>query len=442
MTDSSKTIIFRGLEKKEEILFKSFLNLVKNDLTCELELIKDPNALLDEADYLIADSDYQLSEEEETMAPLPTLRVGADAAQEAADYLVRPVQWSDFKEGLIALELAGIVEPSTDEGRLLPTDFSLEAPDADDQGSLIDKEDETQSFVEATAYNFELDKMTVDDNSFTNSEYVKAAADDVKGFHQEDGSPQAVMLMSDDESANSNSVLVIETNSLDAWDMDDSEFDELHSHSVETPSELELPDLSTRERKVAKTKLATGTAVESYAEMWMTEQEVMAGPQTLLVVRPGERKVYSAKEPGRWIVSMRKKELTSVPLADNWKATDDLKAYPLERLIWINALVGRHDHLDDEMSDNQEVMLLKWPHFELLELDNALLKMTTMLFVAPESAYSLMQKTGEGRAVVYGMLNACKELDLLASESQIRKITARKNDDESGVFGKLKDAFR
>ena len=454
MTDVVKKIVFRGLEKKEEILFKSFLNLVKNDLDYTVELIQDPDALLDDADIVIADAEYQLTDEESTMAPLPTLKIGTDHSMSASDYLVRPVQWSDFREGLLnlgsnstesAMDDGAPAEEANDE-RLLPTNLSLEMGDAgvdtDVHDDIDEDEEVSRSFSDASDYNFELDKMSVDYHSFTNSEYVKAAADDVKGFHEDKSEPEAVMLVSDDESANSNSVLVIETNSLDAWDMEDSEFDDLHSHSVETPSELEMPDLSAKERKAVQGKLAAGSAVESLSEMWMSEQEVMMGPQTLFVVRPGERKVYSSREPARWILAMRNKELTSVPLANDWKPAGELKAYPLERLIWINTLVGRSDKLDDGISDTQEFMLMKWPHFELLELDNSLLKMTTMLFVGPESAYSLMQKTGLGRAVVYGMLNACKELDLLATQEQIKNLSAQKVEQESGVFGKLKDAFR
>mgnify|MGYP006897240310 CR=1 FL=1 len=75
MTDVVKKIVFRGLEKKEEILFKSFLNLVKNDLDYTVELIQDPDALLDDADIVIADAEYELTDEESTMAPLPTLYI-------------------------------------------------------------------------------------------------------------------------------------------------------------------------------------------------------------------------------------------------------------------------------------------------------------------------------------------------------------------------------
>jgi len=87
-------------------------------------------------------------------------------------------------------------------------------------------------------------------------------------------------------------------------------------------------------------------------------------------------------------------------------------------------------------------MLTSWPHFELLELDNNLLKITTMLFVAPESAYSLMQKTGESRAVVYGMMNACKELGTLVSPDQIDQKDFKVPAQEEGMFGKIKDVFR
>jgi len=444
VSSKAKKLIFKGLEKKEQILFKSFLNLVKNDLSYEVELIQDPDTPLDEADLVIADTAYVFTAEEKKMSALPTIKVGEDSSLASERYLLRPVQWSDFKEGLLHVNFVGGEDELFEDQRVLPTKIALEIGLDDDEEELDEDEEVSRSFSDASDYNFSLDKMSIDYHSFTNSDYMKVV-DDVKGFNEdevEEETPQAVVLVSDDESANTNSVLVIETNSLDAWDMEDSEFDDVRTQSVETPSELELPELAAKERKAVQGKIAAGTTINPSTELWMTEQEVLAGAHTLFYIRPSERRVYSTREPGKWIKALRNKELTSVDLQQNWRPSGDIKAYPLERLIWVNTLVGRNEKLDDDVADNEEFMLETWPHFELLELDNVLLKITTMLYVGPESAYSLMQKTGESRAVVYGMLNACKELGMLLPADQVEHQNPAVPAQEEGMFGKIKDVFR
>lgn len=443
MTSTTKKLVFKGIEKKEQILFKSFLNLVKNDLNYDVELIQDPDAPLSDADLIIADAGYTLSAQERKMAALPTLKIGEDANLMGDGYLLRPVQWSDFKDGMAHLNFDQAGEELFEDQRVLPTKISLEiGGDNDSEDDFDEDEEVSRSFSDASDYNFSLDKMSIDYHSFTNSDYVKVV-DDVKGFNEdEDDAPQAVVLVTDDESGSSNSVLVIETNSLDAWDLSESEFEDLPSQTVESPSELELPELAAKERQEVRGKIASGTTVNTKTELWMTEQEVLAGSHTLFVVKTSERKVYSSREPGKWIKAIRNKELISVDIAGDWKPSVDMKVYPLERLIWVNTLIGRCEKLDDDVTDSQEFMLKSWPHFELLELDNALLKITTMLFVAPESAYSLMQKTGESRALVYGMMNACKELGTLVDPIDIERHNLEVPAQDEGMFGKIKDVFR
>ena len=89
-----------------------------------------------------------------------------------------------------------------------------------------------------------------------------------------------------------------------------------------------------------------------------------------------------------------------------------------------------------------EYILEKWPHFDLIELDNMLLKLCTMLYVKPESPYSLMQKSGYSRTIVFGFVNACQEADILreAEEFNLEKFSEMNADE--GMFGKIKDVFR
>ena len=78
-------------------------------------------------------------------------------------------------------------------------------------------QEETDDF-EPINHEFELDNMSIDYASHTNSDYMKVV-DDVQQFKlEEEELPSAMLLVTDDESNSTNSVLVIETNSLDAWD--------------------------------------------------------------------------------------------------------------------------------------------------------------------------------------------------------------------------------
>ncbi|MBL4672980.1 MAG: hypothetical protein JKX81_12030 [Arenicella sp.] len=98
--------------------------------------------------------------------------------------------------------------------------------------------------------------------------------------------------------------------------------------------------------------------------------------------------------------------------------------------------------LASALDSQTEYILECWPHFDLLELDNMLLKLCTMLFVRPESPHSLMQKSGYSRSVVYGLVNACNELDILRVSAEFALDKFSESDVDEGVFGKIKDVFR
>ena len=53
MTTEIKYLTFKGIEKKEQILFKSFLNLAKNELEYQVVILKAGHG--DDPDILILD---------------------------------------------------------------------------------------------------------------------------------------------------------------------------------------------------------------------------------------------------------------------------------------------------------------------------------------------------------------------------------------------------
>lgn len=440
MTTETKYLAFKGIEKKEQILFKSFLNLAKNELEYQIIILKENSESQESPDIVIVDSSYQFSPEEQMLNGLPTIKVGNEL-DEAAGYIVRPVQWSDFKIELTRLDLAAVAEESeapVDGALPKSMEFAIV-----EMGERSEADTDTDESDDAEEYDYELDNLSIDYHSFTNSEYMKVV-DDVQGFHDDDEEvevPRNVVLVTDDESASNNSVLVIETNSLDAWDMseseidDDADFDEDSIDSDSSYIDLQLEAALTK-------RLDGGSVVEPGDEFWATDVEIYSGRESLLYIKPERDLVYSYSEPGKWVAALRKKTLTKVDLETKWRPSDELSAFPISSLAWANTIATRSGSLARGLDSQTEYILERWPHFDLLELDNMLLKLCTMLFVQPESPYSLMQKSGYSRTVVYGLVNACHELDILrvSDDFDLEKFSEMNADE--GVFGKIKEVFR
>jgi len=473
VTAEIKHLSFKGIEKKEQILFKSFLNLAKNELEYQVVILKDSDVSGQQPDIVIADSSYNYKDDESDLGALPTIRIGNDSSN-ASSYIVRPVQWSDFKTELTLLDLDADYQPKIEGSDALPKEMEFAIVEMDEKS---ESDDETsEDYSEDENYDYELDKLSIDYHSFTNSEYLKVV-DDVHGFKGEDSiqidddvevlqevevldeivpeepvqqeaqevSPptQPVILVTDDESASNSSVLILETNSLDAWDMSEASFeegaeDDIENHSIDSDSSYVDAAL---EAEITK-KLKSGSEVSPGTEFWLDDAEIYSDRQCLLFIKPERDMVYAANEPGKWTALIRQHTITKVALSDQWRPTNELKAYPVSSLIWANTIATKSGALIAGLDSQTEYILESWPHFDLIELDNMLLKLCTMLFVKSESPYSLMQKSGYSRTVVYGLVNACHELGILkvASEFDVEKVSQTNSQD--GMFGKIKDVFR
>ncbi len=448
MSAEIKHLSFKGIEKKEQILFKSFLNLAKNELEYQVVILKDSDMSGQQPDIVIADSSYQFSDDEADLGFLPTIRIGNEPS-EASLYILRPVQWSDFKTELTRLDLDAEYSPQSSNDQLLPQEMEFAIVEMDEK-SESDSKDNSGDYDEAENYDYELDKLSIDYHSFTNSEYLKVV-DDVKGFKDKDGEVvdapvdpnQPLVLITDDESASNNSVLILETNSLDAWEMSESEFDEDANDQLDEDTlESESSYVDAKAEAEITKKLKTGVEITPGSEFWSQDAEIFSGRESMMYVKPERDMVYASNEPGKWTASIRQNTITKVPLHVNWKPTNELKAYPVSSLVWANTIATKSGALAAGLDSQTEYILERWPHFDLLELDNMLLKLCTMMFVQAESPYSLMQKSGYSRTVVYGLVNACHELDILrvAQEFDLEKFSEMNAD--AGVFGKIKDVFR
>ena len=448
-----KYLGFKGVEKKEQILFKSYLNLAKNELDFQIVVLNSKAAIDDTPDLLITDSAYEFTEIDQEFKSLPMILVGNDIALDQHNYISRPVQWSDFKRALASLsfdeEQVG-VEPQ----RLLPDQMRFAIKEIVEENSIsvaAESASEEDEQDQADELELELGSMSVEYNSHTNSEYMKVV-EDVQDFHgasakDASGTPQAIVLVTDEESTSVNSVLVIETDSLDVWDMDSFIEDEEKQEETqdnpdpeETVSENEIENV--RRQEIFK-RLEAGETVSINDKYWVDGGEFFCDAEPLFIIRPGGESVYSAMEPAKWGVSMRNRELIKLPLGDSWEPADDLKVYPISRLPWANSIATNYSSLMDGVEENQNYMLQSWPDFELLELDNMLLKLCTMLYVDAESPQTLMEKTGYSRSVVYAFVNACHTTGILRHEDDIEKPNlAQINQQDSSMLNKIKDVFR
>jgi hypothetical protein len=245
--------------------------------------------------------------------------------------------------------------------------------------------------------------------------------------------------VTDEESTSVSGVLVLETDSMDAWDFNEAEFkiSKAVEETEDSENEFEEPFTET-----VVLHQRAGFEILPDEEYWTEDNEIIVDNESFIFIKPARKMVYSHLEPGKWPHVLQRKQMTKVPLRDNWRPHDGLQVYPLSRLIWVNTLINETDELFYELDTDTEYLLERWPHFDLLELDNVLLKLCTMLFVRPESLNSLATKSGYGRSTIVGLLNACHEMGLLKLPEQIdaNKMAPASNDE--GMLGKFKDVFR
>ncbi|MEM7359305.1 MAG: hypothetical protein AAF431_09420 [Pseudomonadota bacterium] len=438
MSTQIKYLVFKGISKKEEILFKSFLNLAKNELPYQVVVLKANRVDQNDPDLVILDEDYELENDELKLSDLPTILVGDDHRKQQPCYVTRPVQWSEFKAALSELDVE-LKSQGENAERVLPSDVKFAIAEMGNTVSVDDSAptDDKKEYSDEGEYEYELDKMSVDYHSFTNSDYVKVV-DDVMQFKDAENAEgdQPVILMTDDESASVNSVLVLETHSVDAWDFEDSEFS-ISEIVNEQKEAFEEP-----ESDLVVLKQRAGFEIAAGEEYWLEDNEIIVDNDSFLFIKPARKMVYSSQEPGKWPTVLQKNKLTRVPLREDWRPRDGLKVYPISRLLWVNTLISQTRELAAGLDEDQEYLLERWPHFDLLEMDNVLLKLCTMLFVRPESVSSLASKSGYGRSTICGLMNACHEMGYLKQPDQIGAERLAHAAQDEGMLGKIKDVFR
>ena len=398
MATKIKYLAFKGIEKKEQILFKSFLNLAKNELDYQVVILKADHE--DEPDILILDESFSFDDEEKEFETRPTIFVGNDVNKDDLTYICRPVQWSDFKQALTQVDVE-VVDDIESDKRILPSEIEFVINDNPELTSIDESQNSDQTSVDLPEQNYEYDlgDMSVDYNSFTNSDYVEVV-DDVRKFNIEEGETSTndpVLLITDDESSSTNSVLIIETNSHEAWDItlsENSSISVIDQSVVDGVSNEDDEEEVVLEQKV-------GLQIKPAEEYWLNDNEIIASHQTLFYIKPERDMVYSTKEPGLWIQLLRDETLSKLPLDSGWQPKSGFKSYPMSCLHWVNTLIYDNDEIASDLNEESSYILTKWPQFDLIELDNSLLKLCTMMFVRAETVSNLITKSGYSLSLIH-----------------------------------------
>ena len=97
--------------------------------------------------------------------------------------------------------------------------------------------------------------------------------------------------------------------------------------------------------------------------------------------------------------------------------------------------------LIDSLNLNDAYALLKWPPFDLLEMDNRLLKLSTKMLIKGGTVADLATKVGCEPSIVCGFINACYRAGYIINRSDLNPDRLTDVSGE-GVLGMIKDAFR
>jgi len=146
VTVEIKHLAFKGIEKKEQILFKSFLNLAKNELDYQVVVLKDGADSSNEPNVIIADDAYEFPADESVLQSLPMIIIGDDISDERLGYISRPVQWSDFRAALGVF--SGVVEVEEVEEVSEPVQELEETITAEEVSEEISEEVEEKPALE------------------------------------------------------------------------------------------------------------------------------------------------------------------------------------------------------------------------------------------------------------------------------------------------------
>ena len=275
-TTSIFEFAFVGVSKKDQIVVRSFFNLIQTDLPWQVNENREltekghvSRADITASDYesirfLVAGADDPAWDMLASEVDVPAMVIGAGEDTSTRVYIEPPIQWSDFRAAIQSLTLAegedllnhsaAFAEDQSLElssASFFPRELELKIVEEEEFGAKdLIQIDGSMLAKRLHSYNFELDELSSVHHSYTNGDVVRVV-DEVadRRLDAAGGVVDPIVLMTDDESTALNSVLILETNSAQAWD----------------PSELEDEDQAyldeSAERAMANLSSKNGTTV-------------------------------------------------------------------------------------------------------------------------------------------------------------------------------------
>ena len=117
-----------------------------------------------------------------------------------------------------------------------------------------------------------------------------------------------------------------------------------------------------------------------------------------------------------------------------------MKSYPLDRLVWVNDFINLTTKLPKGLNPKVELMLHRWPPFDLLQMDNRLLKVASLLLVKGATIADLVSKARCDSTIILGFINACHRGGYLSEKTaDFEEVEVEVVHDS--MFTKLKEAF-
>ena len=451
--------MFRGIPKREEILLRSFLNLVDSDFDCRVEA--------DGGDY---DADVVVLDESVLKDVLPDagddisyIVLGSNGPYPDMAYVSRPLHWSAFTR-VFEEAISSVVAPEQS-----PTETESQADKRSDMDEFIDgpaaPDTDTEVGVEKTTdqtvpieleippselempempHENESEQDTVpadlsslevvggepgesvlppgvlsrNDADSTRAEGVAGAAGTKPEGSEETGNTIDLKLSENDDEILPvrgagkaiEDTVIIETDFIDAWTI--SIEAELNSVS-QSLNEMKRGPLAREPVQKIQPVPRQGVRVPSGIRFWEGDAEILLGGAPLFLIDETGQRLYSDSPIREWTKILRERNLIRRDLSEGWYVDPSVKSSPLPWFLWCSAQARSKGRLLSKIDPGQEYLLEKWPNFELIRNDNQSLRLCALLFSRPESVKSLVAKSEiKGRKVV-AFMNACYLLGLI-----------------------------
>ena len=493
MSAELKILKFVGVDKKEQVLLKSFLNLARDELEFDLQIDENHAS----PDVIVIDEEHSQTAEDFASTALKII-IGNNSNDASDSYIHRPLQWSRFKSVLDkldevqqqpvtqnqqqqpvvpptpapAVQPANDIQDDTPKQPEMPEDLGVGqwSLEQSQEEALIEKpieqkaeeivvqeqptvaQEEEPEVVEFFPGTKEHEESQFSENvgEWELEVSVQAEVTPIEQHSSEEVSvPEAEVgqlyalnddaLESPSEFLDNIEEMVIETDKVDEWEeksaTSDTELSESESFtSEEKTGEAKLDSLLEKEK--ASQEELLGQPLDNKIEFWSGDTEVLVNNHPVFVVMTKRGKVYTEYEPHKWYKIFSSGGMRQRKLDNKWKPYGRLQNYPIEWFVWCAHITRSKGVLSEGINKKDLFLLEKWPDFSLIQNDNNLLKLCSLAFANPESPRTLVMQSKLRARVIVGFINACHAIGLLSahgSEEGADAKNARNNNQASSM---------